>query len=75
MRAEKDLWDLIFFLSDVSSNKSETEIFIAGYVSDSFFSLQRKTILSLGTTVQRNGLLRQKRIPSTQSCTLIYYAS
>lgn len=37
MRGEKDLWDLIFFLSDTSSKESETEIFIAVYVSVFFF--------------------------------------
>lgn len=60
MRGEKDLWDLIFFLSDVSSKDSETEIFIAVYVSD-FFFLQRETTLALSTTVQRNGLLLDRK--------------
>lgn len=41
MSGEKDLWDLIFFLSDVSSKDSETEIFIAVYVSD-FFSFKER---------------------------------
>lgn len=50
MRGEKDLWDLIFFLSDTSSKESETEIFIAVYVFDFFFPLQRETTLSFGTT-------------------------
>lgn len=44
---EKDLWDLIFFLSDISLKESETEIFIAIYVWI-FFFLQRETTL-LGT--------------------------
>lgn len=35
-KERKDLWDLIFFLSDTSSKESETEIFIAVYVSDFF---------------------------------------
>lgn len=41
MRGEKDLWHLIFFLSDISSKESETEIFIAVYVSDFFFPSKR----------------------------------
>jgi len=41
MRGEEDLWDLIFFLSDVSSKDSKTEIFIAVYVSD-FFSFKER---------------------------------
>lgn len=49
MKGEKDPWDLIFFLN-TSSKESETEIFIAVYVSGLVFFLQRETMLSLGTT-------------------------
>lgn len=36
MKGEKDPWDLIFFLN-TSSKESETEIFIAVYVSGLVF--------------------------------------
>lgn len=75
MRGDKDLWDLIFFLSDVSSKDSETEIFIAVYVSDFFFFPFKERPHYLWYHCAKKWFIARQKITSTQLCILIYYVS